>query len=172
MLILCRHLSYTGAPLIAGGNTMLSLQALSDRAEIQDLMVRYSYCIDDGDWDGLDAVFTPDAVIDYTQTGGTRGAYPEIKRFLARVLPRFPGYQHASVCTQICVDGDHARARTIVFNPMLVDHEGTRRVFFVGAWYLDTLVRTSAGWRIRERIEKASWDFNTPEEFAMPGQGG
>jgi len=150
---------------------MLSLQQLSDRAEIQDLMVRYSYCIDDGDWDGLDAVFTPDALIDYTQTGGAKGAYPEIKRFLARVLPRFPGYQHASVCTQISVDGDHASARTIVFNPMLVEHEGRRQVFFVGAWYLDRLVRTRDGWRIRERIEKASWDFNTPGEFAMPGSG-
>jgi len=150
---------------------MLSLQELSDRAEIQDLMVRYSYCIDDGDWDGLDAVFTPDAVIDYTQTGGARGTYPEIKRFLAEALPRFPGYQHVSTCTQITLDGDHASARTIVFNPMLVDHEGTRQVFFIGAWYLDTLVRTSAGWRIRQRIEKASWDFNTPRKFALPGPG-
>jgi len=150
---------------------MLSLQQLSDRAEIQDLMVRYSYCIDDGDWDGLDAVFTPDALIDYTQTGGARGAYPEIKRFLAQALPRFPGYQHVSTCTQITLNGDHASARTIVFNPMLVDQGGTREVFFIGAWYLDTLVRTDDGWRICQRIEKASWDFNTPREFALPGQG-
>jgi len=149
---------------------MLSLQALSDRAEIQDLMVRYSYCIDDSNWDGLDAVFTPDAFIDYTQTGGAKGSYPEIKHFLAQTLPQFPGYQHASVCTQISLNGDHATARTIVFNPMMVDVHGKRQVFFVGAWYLDTLRRTAVGWRICQRIEKSSWDFNTPKEFALPKQ--
>ena len=51
----------------------MSLQEISDRLEIQDLMVRYSYAIDNRDWDALDDVFTPDAHIDYSVFGGSVG---------------------------------------------------------------------------------------------------
>src|SRR5580692_5606052 len=44
-----------------------SLQELSDRLEIQDLMVAYSYAIDHRQWEDLDDVFTADAIIDYSQ---------------------------------------------------------------------------------------------------------
>ena len=52
---------------------MMSLQEMSDRLEIQDLFARYSFAIDDRNWDALDSVFTPDAAIDYTETGGAKG---------------------------------------------------------------------------------------------------
>ena len=35
----------------------MSMQEISDRLEIQDLMLRYSYAIDSRDWDALDHVF-------------------------------------------------------------------------------------------------------------------
>ena len=38
----------------------MSLEEISDRMEIQDLMVRYSYAIDSRNWDALDDVFTPE----------------------------------------------------------------------------------------------------------------
>ena len=44
-----------------------SLQDLSDRQEIQELLAAYSYAIDFRDWDALDDVFTEDATIDYTE---------------------------------------------------------------------------------------------------------
>ena len=37
----------------------MPMQEISDRLEIQDLMVRYSYAIDNRDWDALDAVPPP-----------------------------------------------------------------------------------------------------------------
>ena len=40
----------------------LSLQEMSDRFEIQDLMVGYCYAVDDRDFDTLDQYFTDDAV--------------------------------------------------------------------------------------------------------------
>ena len=43
---------------------MLSLQEISDRLEIQQLLVDYSTAIDLGRFDDLDRVFTPDAYID------------------------------------------------------------------------------------------------------------
>uniref|UniRef100_UPI0021F33F53 nuclear transport factor 2 family protein n=1 Tax=Mycolicibacterium gadium TaxID=1794 RepID=UPI0021F33F53 len=56
---------------------MLSLEEMSDRMEIQQLLVDYSTAIDSRRFDDLDRVFTPDAHIDYTELGGIAGAFPE-----------------------------------------------------------------------------------------------
>jgi hypothetical protein len=43
---------------------ILSLQEISDRLEIQQLLIDYSTAIDQRRFDDLDRVFTPDAYID------------------------------------------------------------------------------------------------------------
>ena len=141
---------------------MLSMQEMSDRIEIQDLISRYAHAIDDRDYDALDRIFTPDAVIDYTDLGGSKGTLNETKSFLKDAMPRFPAFQHMSTTTRLDLDGDKAKARTILFNPMVVDHEGEQRVFFIGLWYCDDLVRTAEGWRIALRREEKSWSYNAP----------
>ena len=142
---------------------MLSLQEMSDRIEIQDLIARYANAIDDQDWAALDEVFSPDAVIDYTELGGAKGTREETKAYLAQALPNFPAFQHMSATTRLVLDGDTATARTILFNPMVMEHEGAERVFFIGLWYHDKLVRTVDGWRIAHRREQKCWSFNAPE---------
>lgn len=141
---------------------MLSLQEMSDRLEIQDLITRYAYAIDEQDWNALDRVFTPDAVIDYTDLGGAKGSLSETKAYLAQAMPTFPAFQHLSTTTRIDIDGDKARTKTILFNPMVMNHEGEERVFFIGLWYNDELVRTADGWRIKHRREQKCWSFNAP----------
>lgn len=141
---------------------MLSLQEMSDRLEIQDLITRYAYAIDEQDWDGLDRVFTADAVIDYTDLGGAKGSLSETKAYLAQAMPTFPAFQHLSTTTRIDIDGDSAKTKTILFNPMVMNHEGEERVFFIGLWYNDELVRTADGWRIKHRREQKCWSFNAP----------
>jgi len=44
---------------------MLSVQEISDRLEIQQLLVAYSTAIDQRRFDDLDNVFTPDAYIEF-----------------------------------------------------------------------------------------------------------
>jgi len=46
---------------------VLDQQEISDRLEIQNLLVSYCDAIDGRNWDVLDNIFTPDAVIDYTE---------------------------------------------------------------------------------------------------------
>ncbi|MEO6203839.1 MAG: nuclear transport factor 2 family protein, partial [Mycobacteriales bacterium] len=99
---------------------MLSLQEISDRMEISDLLARYSAAIDTLRWDDLDGLFTDDAVLDYTEMGGIRGTLDEQKAFLAEVMPSFGGYQHLTATSTFDIDGDVARVRTICFNPMVV----------------------------------------------------
>ena len=54
---------------------MLSLAEVSDRLEIQQLLVDYSTAIDQRRFDDLDNVFTPDAYIDYRELGGIDGFF-------------------------------------------------------------------------------------------------
>jgi hypothetical protein len=51
----------------------LSLQEISDRLEIQEVLTRYCYAVDDRDWDTYRSAFTLDAIIDDTAAGGLRG---------------------------------------------------------------------------------------------------
>src|SRR5687767_13199783 len=56
-----------------GNNDMtLSLHEISDRLQIEELLVRYCYAVDDRDWVAYRNVFTPDAMLDDTVTGGVR----------------------------------------------------------------------------------------------------
>jgi hypothetical protein len=142
---------------------MLSMQEMSDRLEIQDLFTRYCYAIDGRDWDALDAMFTPDARIDYTATGGAAGSLSEMKAWLGGALAPFAMSQHMVALPNLVFDGDSASSRMILFNPMgMDDGEGNIATFFCGVWYHDKLVRTEAGWRIAERAQQLAYMHSTP----------
>lgn len=138
-----------------------SLQELSDRLEIQDLLVDYSYAVDRREWAALDAVFTADARIDLTATGGVRGDLETIKRFLAGTQRHFAASQHLVAASKIELAGDTASGRTMCHNP-LVFKGG--EVMFVGLWYIDRFVRTEEGWRIAERAQELAFFHNAPAE--------
>jgi hypothetical protein len=130
---------------------MLSLAEISDRMEIQQLLVDYSTAIDNRRFDDLDRVFTRDAYIDYTELGGIAGVYPDVKAWLADVLPNFPAYFHMLGNFDIRIDGDTASSRTILFNPMKLGDDD--QVMFCGLWYDDEFIRTADGWRMTRRVE-------------------
>ena len=90
----------------------MDLQQISDRLEITDVLTRYTRAIDTGDWDKLDTVFTADAAIDYTESGGIAAAYPEVKPWLAEVLPAFfPKRMHT--LGQLDIDRRRRRGRPV-----------------------------------------------------------
>ncbi len=141
----------------------LTLQQISDRLEIEQLIVDYANAIDRRDFDALDQVFTPDAYIDYRAMGGVDGKYPEIKAWLKPALDKFPAYSHMVGNITTKIEGDAASARTLCFNPMTVDlGGGNSQVMFLGLWYADKLVRTKDGWRMTERIEESGYVQNVP----------
>ena len=139
----------------------LTLQEISDRLEIQELLARYCQAIDGHDWEALDSVFTPAAVIDYSEFGGPRAELSGIKSFLAEVMPLHSGHYHLVSNVIAEVDGDRATCRSVCNNPMVLDKgDGRTHVYFCGLWYEDELVRTDAGWRISARREQKCflWD--------------
>jgi hypothetical protein len=135
---------------------MLSLAEISDRLEIQQLLVDYSTAIDQRRFDDLDKVFTPDAYIDYRELGGIDGQFPEVKKWLSEVLPTFPVYSHMLGNFSVRVDGDTASSRVICFNPMVLPSDPSKKqdqVLFCGLWYDDEFARTADGWRMTRRVE-------------------
>ncbi|EHI12963.1 nuclear transport factor 2 family protein [Mycolicibacterium thermoresistibile] len=138
---------------------MLSLAEISDRLEIQQLLVDYSTAIDRRRFDDLDRVFTEDAYIDYRAMGGIDGHYPQVKAWLKEVLPNFPAYAHLVGNFDISLDGDRASSRTLCLNPMALTGDGDeRQLLFCGLWYDDEFRRTPEGWRITRRVETKCFD--------------
>ena len=140
----------------------MDLQELSDRAEITDVLVRYTRAIDTGDWDRLDTVFTPDAQIDYTESGGIAATYPEVKPWLAEMLPAFfPQRMHTLGQVEIRLDGDAADVSAYFHNPMPTDDgQGGSKLVEIGGLYHHTMTRTPDGWRSRALREEVVWKQN------------
>jgi hypothetical protein len=136
----------------------MDLQRVSDRIEIDDLLTSYTVAIDTHDWDRLDTVFTPDAHLDYTASGGQAGPFPEVKAWLASTLPMFTAMQHFVTQKEVRLAGDDATVRAYFLNPLVIDREdGSRWQMDVGGVYAHTLVRTGSGWRSRRLVEEMVW---------------
>jgi len=144
----------------------VDLQELSDRAEITDVLVRYTRAIDTGDWDRLDTVFTSDAQIDYTESGGIAAGFAEVKPWLAEVLPAFfPKRMHTLGQVEIRLDGDSAEVSAYFHNPMPVDAQGDdgrggSTLVEIGGIYHHSMTRTPDGWRSRRLREEVVWKQN------------
>lgn len=134
---------------------------IADRLEIGDLLAKYAYAVDNGDWARLDLVFTADAVIDYTASGGVRGTRDEARRWLAETLSRWPGRHHLIGVPVIRFEGDEAVV-TVSFTGTLARSggavpDGVAGLVRGGGWYHHRLIRTPYGWRSRELVEEQSW---------------
>ena len=132
------------------------LAALVDRFEIEQVLVRYSTLIDTKQFGRLATdVFTADAVVDYTKApGGIAGSVAEVTAWLTKVLAPFSVLQHMLGNFDITVEGDRASSICYFHNPMGMPTGAGTSVFWCGGRYVDELVRTPQGWRIRHRIDE------------------
>ena len=122
---------------------------------IKETLYRYSLMVDRRRWELIDEVFTEDATIDYTSvgSGATSGPHREMLTWLDEILKPWPMNLHFISNEIIEVDGDRAKS-TCCFNaPMGRKDDKGKSTFLTNAgYYYDELVRTDAGWRIRERV--------------------
>ena len=141
-----------------------SLQQLSDRLEIQDLITDYADIIDQKNFDDLQHIFTEDAFIDYSVFGGAKGTRTEIIQFLHQVMGAFPNTQHMTANLQVkLLSETTATGKVMCFNPQELDLGDNKSTYMLGLWYVDEYRKTEQGWRISKRVEERSWTFNVPE---------
>ncbi|MGW0199107.1 nuclear transport factor 2 family protein [Nonomuraea sp. NPDC003201] len=139
----------------------MDTQEIADRLEITGLLARYTRAIDSGQWDLLDEVFSPDAVIDYRATGGIRGTRDEVKAWLAEVLPHWPGRLHLIGAPTIDFQDGEARVSAPFTDTLAPTRDmvtaDTQGFLHGGGWYHHRLRRTSGGWRSVELVEEQAW---------------
>jgi len=132
----------------------MTVPSTDDRREIEECLYRYAWMVDQRKWELMDSVFTADGTIDYTSTGGKRGPYRPTLEWLDRALAGWPINLH--MISNISIEfpsPDVARSRCYFFAPMgRAGSDGAQDVISNAGYYVDTLARTSAGWRIRERL--------------------
>ena len=119
----------------------------ADRLALHELIGRYCDLIDSQSWDGLAAIFTPDATFDITEVGGPlMDGLAAIQHHMAEVA-QHPLAHHV---TNIWVDdsGD-----PVVLHSRFLGVRDDLRV--VTGHYRDELVRTPHGWRVTARVYRA-----------------
>ncbi|HWV26531.1 MAG TPA: nuclear transport factor 2 family protein [Aeromicrobium sp.] len=134
----------------------MDLQQISDRLQISDVVTGYTRAVDLREWDRLDDVFTADARIDYTSTGGSAGTRDEIKAWLAQTLPLFfSDWLHLVGQLDVTFDGPDAADVSAYFtNPMTLTNGEPVEVAGI---YHHRMVRTPVGWLSEQLIEQKVW---------------
>lgn len=147
---------------------MTSIEQLADRLAIQDTLTRYATALDTKRPELFDEVFTPDAYVDYSASGGIKGTYTELRDWLAEAMSGFSAWQHLLSNFVIKIEGDEAESFTSCYNPLSANTEdGGSAVVHVGANYTDRLRRTPQGWRIYHRTLGMVW-MDDPSSKAHP----
>jgi ketosteroid isomerase-like protein len=118
-----------------------------DVVAIQAVLMKYGFLIDDREFDRLAEVFTEDAVVDYRPGGaGPFAGLAEIDQAMKTL--QHP-VQHMMVSHIIdSVSGDEVVTRTKALIPLQAGG-------IADIAYRDVLVRTSAGWRIKEKSTRS-----------------
>ena len=145
----------------------LSREQIADRLEIEDVLTRYCYAIDDRQWDAYRVLFTPDAVIDDRVTGGLKSGVEEHVNYLKKALSKIQLSQHAISTVLLELNGDIAQVRAHCSCPMVVVGAAGKQVFFQGLWYRNSLIRTREGWKISHLLEEGYWTYNVPPHFTF-----
>ena len=136
-----------------------------DVLAIESLAVAYGHSVDDGDWARWEGLFLPDAVIDYTHSGGITGTPAELAAWMPDAMSIFAWSMHSVLTHEIRFTGDDtATGRVHVFNRNGLEWNGAPELCDVGGLYLDRYRRVGDRWRFAARTEHSH--YITGGEFA------
>lgn len=142
----------------------VELATVMDRLAVDALVTDYAVAVDDGDWEAYRKLFTSDGRADYRSAGGVEGDAHTVVAWLAESMQLFSMRQHLIVNRRIRLgtlnedSDDTARVQADYINPMRIgDGDGTAPDFVCGGRYAFTVLRTDAGWRLREVVVQEKW---------------
>ncbi|MEU3299847.1 nuclear transport factor 2 family protein [Streptomyces sp. NPDC006678] len=138
----------------------VDLATVMDRLAIDEVITGYAVAVDDADWTGYRALFTPDGRADYRGAGGIEGPAEEVAGWLAETMRLFPVRQHLIVNRRVHLQdlggypGDRAEAQADYVNPMRLE---SGEDFVSGGRYAFALARAEGGWRLRSVTVLEKW---------------
>jgi 3-phenylpropionate/cinnamic acid dioxygenase small subunit len=130
-------------------------EELTDRLEIQDLLVRYATALDGRDWPLLGEVFIPEAVAVYD--GGRHDGIEAIVAICRRSLEPLTSSQHLLGNFAVRLNGDRATSSCYLHAQHFLVGERGLNTYVMAGTYRDRLIRTQAGWRIEHRELEITW---------------
>jgi ketosteroid isomerase-like protein len=132
-----------------------AVRGLLDRAAIRDVLARYAHSVDRRDLAGVASCFTPDA--SYKGSLG-EGTIEVALSALRERMAQYTSTMHFLGTQLIEIQGpDSASSETYaIAYHQTADDDGPRNMA-VGVRYLDTFLRTGAGWRIARREVSMEW---------------
>lgn len=134
----------------------------ADWLAISNLKARYCRLLDTKDWDGFEALFVPDFLLDATGSGGPRlegraAAIASVRKSLDAATT-----VHQVFSPEITVEGDEASA-VWPMHDRLTWANG-REINGYGHYH-ERYVRTGDGWRIAQsRVTRLMLDVQAPRE--------
>ncbi|CAB4977671.1 unannotated protein [freshwater metagenome] len=135
----------------------LDLQTISDRMEIDDLLVRYSRAIDTKNFAELENLFIPDGEYDAGSLGHPTNA-KAIRAMIESAIGGLDATMHLVAKSLIDLDGDTAEVRTYLVSQHIRESTpGPVKHYFIGAEYADRVVRTAEGWKFAYRRLDRMW---------------
>ncbi|HEY2206559.1 MAG TPA: nuclear transport factor 2 family protein [Pseudonocardia sp.] len=135
-------------------DVLARLRRLEDAQAIGQLRARYCQCLDDGRWDELAALFTPDGAFVGLATARGRD---ELREFFAGLRDGpLSAWWHFSANETVEVDGDTATGQTWLFQPCVVQGEA----HIAAGRYRDRMARVEGRWLFAERA--VTFFFWTP----------
>lgn len=126
-----------------------------DKIQIQELLTKYCYAVDDKDWECFIEIFTENSVLDFTAFGGPKCGAKEMAGFLSGMASGVKGWQHTISTMLIETHGNIVSVRTAAQVNMI--SQESSEVSFIGLWYRDIVVKTQGGWKIHERVQEYGW---------------
>ena len=127
------------------------VQEFLDKAEIQEILARYSICVDTGDADGFAALFTEDGVWEWEAVGLSFCGRKAIRQIAMAVSTHAKGAQHAISNPVIRVQGN--KAKSICQLTCFLSRPEQIYTLMVG-FYEDELVKVDDHWMISRRAAR------------------
>jgi len=142
-------------------------QRLLDERAIYECTVRYTFCLDARDWDGVAACFAPDAWIDYQDLPpGRPSAFLPVLR---ATIEQFALTQHFLTAQLVDWTGERivAKSYALAYHRLVID--GQPAVDLVaGVHYLDSVEQRAKRWLITSRQVTTPWLRQDPVHSAAP----
>jgi len=142
------------------------INELDDRASISDVIYRYSTGVDGKDWALFRTCFADPLNADFTSTGvPAPRTFPLDTwiRVVQKTLSPYRVTQHFNSNVIIKVNGDEASA--VVYlkaRHFPLDDPDNKKIWDVGGYYTDRLVRTPEGWKIANVKFTQTWTEGAP----------
>jgi hypothetical protein len=131
----------------------------NDLLDLQRLLYDYAWGCDEGDWELLRSVFSEDAELDYTSTGGPAGGRDDVVAWLESTLSGIR-IQHMVSNFRIDVRGDAAAGKAVFLATAIL--VGLDQPLTTGGYYELGFVRVNGQWKVRRLYEDNRWMHPAP----------